>query len=84
MGTLICNDVDSLVEHELEMVGKVGLRTLYVDPCPTSGDDEGRLLPVSGLLREAILAMVEQPVRKREPITNAASEASRPAFCLPD
>lgn len=50
------------VEHELEMVGKVGFRTLYVDPCPMCGD-EGRLLPVNGLLREAILAMVREPAR---------------------
>ncbi len=55
------------VEHELEMVGKVGFRTLYVDPCPAIGGDEGRLLPVNGLLREAILAMVEEPARTREP-----------------
>ncbi|CAG9222342.1 HTH araC/xylS-type domain-containing protein [Paraburkholderia tropica] len=55
------------VEHELEMVGKVGFRTLYVDPCPAIGGDEGRLLPVNGLLREAILAMVQEPTRTREP-----------------
>lgn len=55
------------VEHELEMVGKVGFRTLYVDPCPVGGDDEGRLLPVNGLLREAILAMVKEPAGAREP-----------------
>ncbi|NIE65689.1 AraC family transcriptional regulator [Burkholderia sp. Ax-1719] len=54
------------VEHELEMVGKVGFRTLYVDPCPDCGD-EGRLLPVNGLLREAILVMVREPARPREP-----------------
>jgi AraC-like DNA-binding protein/quercetin dioxygenase-like cupin family protein len=54
------------VEHELEMVGKVGFRTLYVDPCPMRGD-EGRLLPVNGLLREAILAMVLEPTQQREP-----------------
>ncbi|SAL45241.1 AraC family transcriptional regulator [Caballeronia sordidicola] len=54
------------VEHELEMVGKVGFRTLYVDPCPMCGN-EGRLLPVNGLLREAILAMVREPARTREP-----------------
>ncbi|WP_160257586.1 MULTISPECIES: AraC family transcriptional regulator [Burkholderia] len=55
------------VEHELEMVGKVGFRTLYVDPCPICGNDEGRLLPVDPLLREAILAMTRQPVLPREP-----------------
>jgi AraC-like DNA-binding protein len=58
------------VEHELEMVGKVGFRTLYVDPCPACGD-EGRLLPVNGLLRESILAMVGEPARTREPGTLA-------------
>lgn len=55
------------VEHELEMVGKVGFRTLYVDPCPMCGDDEGRLLPVNALLREAILAMVREPLHPRAP-----------------
>ncbi len=55
------------VEHELEMVGKVGFRTLYVDPCPMCGDDEGRLLPVNPLLREAILAMVHEPLHPRAP-----------------
>jgi AraC-like DNA-binding protein len=54
------------VEHELEMVGKVGFRTLYVDPCPMCGD-EGRLLPVNGLLREAILVMVREPACARKP-----------------
>jgi len=49
------------------MVGNVGFRTLYVDPCPMCGGDEGRLLPVNGLLREAILAMVEEPVQPRDP-----------------
>ncbi|RAR62498.1 AraC-like DNA-binding protein [Paraburkholderia unamae] len=55
------------VEHELEMVGKVAFRTLYIEPCPALGDVEGRLLPVSGLLREAILQMVVEPARPREP-----------------
>jgi AraC-like DNA-binding protein/quercetin dioxygenase-like cupin family protein len=54
------------VEHELQMVGKVGFRTLYVDPCPDCGD-EGRLLPVDGLMRAAILAMVCEPVHSHEP-----------------
>ncbi|NIE65867.1 helix-turn-helix transcriptional regulator [Burkholderia sp. Ax-1719] len=49
------------VEHELEMVGKVSFRTLYVDPCPLPADDAGRLIPVSGLLREAILAITQPP-----------------------
>ncbi|WP_322052758.1 AraC family transcriptional regulator [Paraburkholderia bannensis] len=55
------------VEHALEMVGKVGFRTLYVEPCPMCGTDEGRLLPVSALLREAILAMVGEPLHPRPP-----------------
>jgi AraC-like DNA-binding protein/quercetin dioxygenase-like cupin family protein len=55
------------VEHELEMVGQVGFRTLYIDPCPLSGDVEGHLLPVNGLLREAILAMAQEPTQPREP-----------------
>jgi AraC-like DNA-binding protein/quercetin dioxygenase-like cupin family protein len=54
------------VEHELEMVGKVSFRTLYVDPCPLPGDDAGRLIPVSGLLREAILAITQPPEQPAE------------------
>ncbi|MBN3858678.1 helix-turn-helix transcriptional regulator [Paraburkholderia sp. Ac-20340] len=59
--------VPPFVEHELEMVGKVGFRTLYLDPCPLNAADEGRLLPVGGLLREAILALVKEPARTRAP-----------------
>jgi AraC-like DNA-binding protein/quercetin dioxygenase-like cupin family protein len=55
------------VEHELEMVGKVVLHSLYVEPSPAMGDVEGRLLPVSGLLRESILQMLAEPVRAHEP-----------------
>ena len=55
------------VEHELEMIGKVMLHSLYVDPCPVTGDVEGRLLPVSGLLRESILQMAAEPARTHEP-----------------
>ncbi|WP_158954968.1 AraC family transcriptional regulator [Paraburkholderia acidisoli] len=55
------------VEHELEMVGTVAFRTLYIEPCPVTEEVEGRLLPVSGLLREAILAMVAEPVRPHAP-----------------
>ncbi|PQV54227.1 helix-turn-helix domain-containing protein [Paraburkholderia sp. BL21I4N1] len=55
------------VEHELEMVGKVSFRTVYVDPCPMCGDEEGRLLAVNALLREAILALVTQPARNPPP-----------------
>jgi AraC-like DNA-binding protein len=55
------------VEHEQEMVGQVVLRTLYIEPCPATGEVEGRLLPVSGLLHEAIVQMVAEPVRVHEP-----------------
>jgi AraC-like DNA-binding protein/quercetin dioxygenase-like cupin family protein len=55
------------VEHALEMLGKVGFRTLYVDPSPDCAGQEGRLLPVNGLLREAILAMVNEPTSPRKP-----------------
>lgn len=59
------------VEHELEMVGAVQFRTLYLDPCPVTADREGCLLPISGLLREAILSMVRETRRVYEPDSRA-------------
>jgi AraC-like DNA-binding protein len=52
--------------HELEMVGKVVCHTLYIDPYMAASGEE-RLLPVSGLLHEAILQMAAEPVRVPEP-----------------
>lgn len=49
------------VAHELEMIGAVQFRTLYLEPCPVAGDTEGRLLPVNALLRESIQLMVTEP-----------------------
>ncbi|WP_322044590.1 helix-turn-helix transcriptional regulator [Paraburkholderia sp. J67] len=55
------------VEHELEMVGQVAFRTLYIEPCPIPDGEEARLLAVNGLLREAILAMMAEPVQRHAP-----------------
>ncbi len=50
------------VEHELEMVGDVAFRTIYLTHFEAPQDDlEGVLMPVTGLLREAIVAMTEAP-----------------------
>jgi len=50
------------VEHELEMVGRVEFRTVYLVSyeAPEAGL-EGVLLPVTGLLREAIVSMTQAP-----------------------
>jgi AraC-like DNA-binding protein/mannose-6-phosphate isomerase-like protein (cupin superfamily) len=51
------------VEHELSMLGKVSMRTLYIDAGAAQGFGPGcRVIEVSRLLRELILALVAEPV----------------------
>lgn len=51
------------VSHELEMVGDVAFRTLYLTRYEAAKDNsEGLLVPVTGLMREAIVTMTEAPV----------------------
>lgn len=54
--------IPARVEHELEMVGSVSLRSVYLPaPDPFEVGPDSSLLPVSNLLREAIVAMAEAP-----------------------
>lgn len=50
------------VEHEIRMLSNVSMRTLYIDPRPADVLGERcRLLEVSVLLRELILALLAEP-----------------------
>ncbi|RXZ32515.1 AraC family transcriptional regulator [Oxalobacteraceae bacterium CAVE-383] len=51
------------VEHELIMLGKVSMRTLYIEAGAAQGFGPGcRVIEVSRLLRELILALVAEPI----------------------
>src|SRR3546814_20749685 len=50
-------------EHEVRMVGPVQMRTLYVEPDAAPGlPAQCRVIEVSGLLRELILALMDAPL----------------------
>lgn len=50
------------VTHELTMLSRVSLRSLYIAPGAIAGFDAGcRLIEVSNLLRELVLALIAQP-----------------------
>jgi AraC-like DNA-binding protein/mannose-6-phosphate isomerase-like protein (cupin superfamily) len=50
-------------EHQVRMVGPVQMRTLYVEPGAAPGlPGECRVIEVSPLLRELILALMDEPV----------------------
>ncbi|WP_321910369.1 helix-turn-helix transcriptional regulator [Paraburkholderia sp. J11-2] len=52
--------IGSQVEHELYMVGKVSMRTLYIDPdALPAGGAECRMLTVDALLRASLLGMFD-------------------------
>ena len=54
--------------HEIRMVGDVAMRTLYIEPGAAAGmpDDRCIVVEVSVLLRELILAMIDEPVEYPE------------------
>ena len=55
------------VVHEIRMSGPVSMRTLYIDPgLPLRMPDDCAVIEVSPLLRELILAAVEEPVEYDE------------------
>lgn len=50
------------VTHELTMLSRVSLRSLYIAPGAVTGFDGGcRLIEVSNLLRELVVALIGQP-----------------------
>jgi len=56
------------VTHELTMLSKVSLRSLYIAPGAIAGFDSGcRLIEMSNLLRELVLALVAVQVRPAAP-----------------
>ncbi|MFC3675906.1 AraC family transcriptional regulator [Ferrovibrio xuzhouensis] len=55
--------IPSGCEHEVRMVGPVQMRTLYVEPDAAPGlPAQCRVIEVSGLLRELILALMDEPL----------------------
>ncbi|PXW28672.1 helix-turn-helix transcriptional regulator [Paraburkholderia caballeronis] len=66
--------IGSQIEHELHMVGKVSMRTLYIDPAalPVNGV-ECRLLPVDALLRASILGMFDPALDEGEEESGAGT-----------
>jgi len=52
--------------HEIQMESAVAMRTLYLDQCAaTTLGDQCKVLVVSGLVRELVLGLMEDPQRRR-------------------
>jgi hypothetical protein len=70
--------IGSQVEHELHMVGKVSMRTLYIEPeaLPASGA-ECQMLTVDALLRASVLGMFDPALD--EDVGNGAGADGRRA-----
>ncbi|HEY0294513.1 MAG TPA: helix-turn-helix transcriptional regulator [Bordetella sp.] len=63
--------IGSQIEHELHMVGKVSMRTLYIDPGVFAEDGvECRVIDVEPLLRESIRAMFDPALSDGEDAEN--------------
>ncbi|WP_322029344.1 helix-turn-helix transcriptional regulator [Paraburkholderia sp. J76] len=75
--------IGSQVEHELHMVGKVSMRTLYIEPgaLPASGA-ECQMLTVDALLRASILGMFD-PALDEDVKTGCAATDTREALLVP-
>ncbi|KAF1051239.1 MAG: HTH-type transcriptional regulator NimR [Stenotrophomonas maltophilia] len=59
--------IGSRIEHELQMVGAVSMRTLYIDPqVLEAGDWDCRLIPVGDLLRSSVLGMFDASLEDAE------------------
>ncbi len=80
-------------EHEIRMSGAVAMRTLYIAPAALPWLSERcAVIEVSGLLRELVLAVVEEPVAYErgsradlimELILSELRDAARVPLCLP-